>query len=365
MKKVPSIHWKEAFPSGVLDTSVLGKVFPSGKAGLKMLLIALDTEYQGGIDGAGLNRCLCYSFAVYDVESDTYNEGVIYPDWTVKERLSLAFILERICESLGITGRGIDRCHIILVAHFFAAELSMLKDRSKVVKRLEYMHKSAISRGALSFHWYNSCRNKVSITLDVKDTMLLLPASHLSLQKASAFVDEPKGTLSEHEISNMFHLLVTDKERFEEYAIKDARITLKLFVKLQYYLNHLNGTKSKVYSTLSSASIGKYLSYLYDVLPSKDESSIGTKSYLFPKKEDDKGELYRKYEDLAKRAYLGGLNASYNIGTFDDGVYLDMDFSSAYPTVMNMLNAPDFGEIPPSPSPDSDVIDMSDLEVTL
>jgi DNA polymerase elongation subunit (family B) len=89
------------------------------------------------------------------------------------------------------------------------------------------------------------------------------------------------------------------------------------------------------------------------------------KSYLFPKKEGHKGELYLKYEDLAKRAYLGGLNAAYNIGTYDDGVYLDMDFSSAYPTVMNMLNAPDFGEIPPSPFPDSDVIDMSDLEVPL
>jgi len=311
-----------------------------------MLLIAFDTEYQGDIDGAGLNRCLCYSFAVYDVESGAYNEGVIYPDWTIKERFSLAFIFERICESIGITGRAIDGYHIILVAHFFSAELSMLKDRDKVVKQLEYIHKSVISRGALPFHWYNTNRNKISITLDIKDTMLLLPASHLSLQKAAAFVDEPKGDLSEHEISSMLRLLMTNKAKFEEYAIKDARITLKLFVKLQYYLNHLNGTKSKVYSTLSSASIDKYLSYLYSAFPSKEKSSIGVQSYLFPKKEEHKGDLYRKYEDLAKRAYLGGLNASYNIGTFDDGVYLDMDFSSAYPTVMNMLNAPDFGVLP-------------------
>lgn len=108
MKKTPSIHWEGTFPDGVLDASDSRKVSSSGKAGLKTLLIALDTEYQGGIDGAGTNRCLCYSFAVYDVESGTYNEGVIYPDWTIKERFSLPFILERIFESIGITGRGVD-----------------------------------------------------------------------------------------------------------------------------------------------------------------------------------------------------------------------------------------------------------------
>lgn len=346
MKKVPSIHWEETFRNGILDGSSTGKLFPSGKEGLKTLLIALDTEYQGGIDGANSNRCLCYSFAVYHIESGTYNEGVIYPNWKIKERFSLAFILERICESIGITGRSIDGYHIILVAHFFAAELSMLKDRDKVVKRLEYIHKTAISRGALRFHWYNSNRNKISITLNIKDTMLLLPASHLSLSKAAAFVDESKGVLREDEITNMLHLLETNKPRFEEYAIKDARITLKLFVKLQYYLNQLNGTKSKVYSTLSSASIAKYQSYLSDALPFEDgKPNMRLMKCLFPKNDEHKGELYRRYEDLAKRAYMGGLNIAYTPGTFDDGVYLDMDFSSAYPTVMNMLNAPDFGAL--------------------
>lgn len=347
MKKVPSIHWEKTFPNGFLNTSVLGKLPPSRNEEGKTLLIALDTEYQGGIDGAGVNRCLCYSFAVYHVESGTYNEGILYPDWKGKERFSLAFLLERIFESIGITGRGIDGYHIVLVAHFFAAELAMLRDRDKVVKRLEYIHKTAISRGVLPFHWHNTSRNKISITLDIKDTMLLLPASHLSLATAAAFVDEAKGTLDVHEISDMLHLLVTNKPKFEVYAIKDARITLKLFVKLQYYLNHLNGTQSKVYSTLSSASIAKYQSYLLEALPAIDgKSNKRLKNYLFPKKDEHKGELYRRYEDIAKRAYMGGLNAAYNIGTFDDSVYLDMDFSSAYPTVMNMLNAPDFGVLP-------------------
>lgn len=359
------INWEKSFPRGMLDTSVLGKMFPSGVIGLKTVIIAFDAEYNWGVFGAYENVCLSHQIAIYHVGAGIYNEGILYPDWVNNERFTLAHILEQAFGLIGVTGRSIDSYHIILVGHFIAADLAMLKDREKVIKRLEYIHKTAISRGTLKFHWNNACRNKISITLDIKDTMLLLPASHRSLKKASDFVDESKGDLSDDEISNILQLLLTDKPRFEEYAIKDARITLKLFVKLQYYLNQLNGTKSKVYSTLSSASIGKYLSYLYGKLSSKDESSIGAKSYLFPKKEQDMGELYLKYEDLAKRAYLGGLNASYNIGSFDDGVYLDMDFSSAYPTVMNMLNAPYFGEIPPPPSPESDVIDMSDLEVPL
>lgn len=366
MKKALLIHWKEDFPHGEFNTNVLTQVVPSGSSGQKSLLIAFDAEYQGGMDGAGSNRCLCYSYAVYDVNSGMYSEGILYPNWKKKERFSFAFLLERICESVGISGRSINGLHIILIAHFFAAELAMLKDRDKVVKRLEYTHKSAISRSALPFHWYDSHRNKITVTVDFKDTMLLLPASHQSLKKAAVFVDESKGSLGEHEISNMLHLLVTNKPRFEEYAIKDARITLKIFVKLQYYLNQLNGTTSKVYSTLSSASIAKYRSYLLDSLPLDDgKPNARLAKCLFPNKDVDKGDMYRRYEDLAKRAYMGGLNAAYTIGTFNDGVYVDMDFSSAYPTVMNMLNAPNFGEIPPPLSTHSDVTYMSDLEVLL
>ena len=347
------INWEESFPHGLLDTSVLGTISSSDEIGLKTVIIAFDTEYNWGVFGAYENVCLSYQIAVSHVGTGVYNEGILYPDWQNNERFTLAYILEYAFGLIGISGRSIDGYHIILVGHFISTDLVMLKDRDKIVKRLEYINKVAISKGALPFHWYNACRNKISCTLNIKDTMLLLPASHLSLKKAADFVDEPKRDLNDDEISNILQLLLIDKPRFEDYAVADARITLKVFVKLQYYLNQLNETKSKVYSTLSSASIGKYLSYLNDTLPPKKKSFMGFKTYLFPKEKKHMGELYQKYEDLAKRGYLGGLNAAYNIGTFNDGVYLDMDFSSAYPTVMNMLNAPNFVEIPFLPLTDS------------
>ena len=54
--------------------------------------------------------------------------------------------------------------------------------------------------------------------------------------------------------------------------------------------------------------------------------------------------IYLKGLNLAKRAYNGGLNSSYQVGVCKGDLILDIDFSSAYPTVINLLEVSDFGE---------------------
>ena len=41
---------------------------------------------------------------------------------------------------------------------------------------------------------------------------------------------------------------------------------------------------------------------------------------------------------------MGGLNSSYFVGECEGELFLDIDFSSAYPTVMNLLEVSDFGQ---------------------
>ena len=54
--------------------------------------------------------------------------------------------------------------------------------------------------------------------------------------------------------------------------------------------------------------------------------------------------LYKKYESIADRSYMGGLNSSFYMGICSGYTFIDIDFKNAYPTAMNLLKIGDFGE---------------------
>ncbi len=321
--KYPVMNWIRGFPSGGLD---LHK--PSGK---KFLFSALDTEHTK--DEVHSNKCISYQFAILNDVTGKYVKEIYYPLNGI--RLNLNEILLKIFEIAHIPPVEMDGYHIVFTCHFCAAEWAMLEDRKEIAKHFEYLYKTLITFKAIPVSLELDNGERITITFEMGDTMLLLPVTHRSLDKASSLLDEEfrKKELSASEKSRMDLLLRRDKQRFEEYAIHDADITLRLFIKLQYTLNELNGTENTRYTTIGSATVKHFV------------KSMDKK--LFKSQFGKGNSIYQKGLNLAKRAYMGGLNNSYYVGAMQSELFLDIDFSAAYPTVMNLLEVSDFGETPP------------------
>ena len=134
---------------------------------------------------------------------------------------------------MAISKSSLNGYRIIFVAHYFSAEWSMFKDRKDLVMKFEYIRKTLITtKIPLKSSIVKKDGNKISFWVDVKDTMLLLPEDYKSLEKASTFIEGYENIdLSPEVKSNMYKLLQDKPKLFEEYAIRDAEVTLKLFIK--------------------------------------------------------------------------------------------------------------------------------------
>ncbi len=251
MEKV-AINFKATFPNE--DSSL---IVPSLQ---KQVLISLDTEYQSNYT-TNSNLCLSYQYDVVDLKSGKSGRGIYYVDWRKKERLTLLSVIEKALSTVGISLTGLRDYTVIIVAHFFVAELLMLLDRDKFKPYLDFIRKTVITNGkaTIPVRTYIN-RNKVEFDIMIKDTMLLVPETHKSLKKASELVskDFKKLDLKPNEISNMLTLMQESPKKFEAYALRDTAVTLNLFIKLQIILNRINGTTSEIYSTLSSASVKSF-----------------------------------------------------------------------------------------------------------
>ena len=87
---------------------------------------------------------------------------------------------------------------------------------------------------------------------------------------------------------------------FQNMRIHDADITLRLFIKLQYTLNKMNGSKNVRFTTIGSATVKHFVKQM-------DKE-------LFKSQFGKSNEIYQQGLVLAKRAYMGGLNSSYFVG---------------------------------------------------
>lgn len=317
----PKIGWSGEFPRGELDDHIPNQT--------EQLIVAGDSEYTRL--NYNENTALSFQIAALSLKDGTYKKYIHYLDTSKKERLSLSQIILITFAFMGIPENEIDGYHIVFVCHFCAAEFAMMKDRKQIAPYLEFLYHTVITFRPIEITLKLSNGDTAKVTFEVGDTMLLLPPTHRSLEKATSLLDEKyhKKELTQDEKTRMDLLLFNDKERFEEYAVHDADITLRLFIKLQYTLNDLNGSKDTRYTTIGSATVKHF--------------KKGMDPKLFKSQFAKNNVIYQQGLNLARRAYMGGLNSSYHIGEIEGELILDIDFSSAYPTVMNLLEVSDFG----------------------
>lgn len=332
---LPLLNWVSNFPNGEL---------PLSEPKIPILLIAIDTEYQSNYTYKS-NLCLSYQSSIYDMYSGKYKQGIFYMNVNEQERLSISELLKNILKKIDIPISSLEGYRIIFIAHFFTAEWSMLKDRMMLHEKFEYIRKTLITTTPLNTTIEDENGNTVNLYIDFKDTMLLLPDGYKSLEKASTFINGfEKIDLSTEIKSNMYQFLQDQPELFEKYAIRDAEVTLKLFIKLQYLLNTINSTEDIIYPTLANATVTNFKLFSqnkFNTLTKKQK--IKQRRHIHSMQFDRLHSEYIKSESLANRAYMGGLNSSYHIGYSNGYTFLDIDFKNAYPTAMNLLKIGDFG----------------------
>lgn len=355
-RKPPDILWSD-FPDGEIP---LGELFTNEADRSRILLIALDTEYQSNYT-ANTNLCLSYQYAVYNLFDGCYKSGIFYPDINKKERYSLSQFTKKVLQEINLPISQLQDYRVIYIAHYFTAEWSMFSDRKLLHMKFEYIRKTMTTTNRpLATTIIDENDKEVQLWVDVRDTMLILPDGYKSLEKASTFIEgyEKIDIGAEHK-SAMYQFMQDEPALFEEYAIRDAEVTLKLFIKLQYMLNKINRTESKLFSTLASATTNDFKEY------SKNRFGLDEKGATHKMQFDRWHHLYKEYESLADRSYLGGLNSSYHIGKSTGYTFVDIDFKNAYPTAMNLLKIGNFGsqlDKPKKFTRDSAIVNLEGVE---
>lgn len=232
-----------------------------------------------------------------------------------------------------------------VIAHYNAADLSMLSDFDEFKHKLSIVNKSFLSLGKpLVFN---------NTQVHFRDTMLLAPAGNQSLAAIGKIYNIPKIELPQEVITNMKGLLKSDKDLYEKYAKQDAIIALKHALGMEEF--NFSVKEHGIPSTLSSLGrkfvasewkreFRRHLPYQISgeyLMGNADE--IQTPKGLFAT--GDVGAHLSYY--IAN--YKGGRNESFMYGTDETTTWIDYDLVSAYTTGMAELSLPDYkraGTIP-------------------
>ena len=136
MKSKSKINFIESFPNGEFSINHI-------KTKEKTLLSAIDSEYTRKNDNE--NICISWQASVLNMITGENHSDIKYVDYENEERLTLAKVLFFIFAVGGVKKSEINGHHVILIAHFFSAEFSMLKDREVIFPFLEILYKTLIT----------------------------------------------------------------------------------------------------------------------------------------------------------------------------------------------------------------------------
>ena len=298
-----------------------------------VFFMSFDAEWYAD---NGRNVILTYQIATCSLEKTA--NIIEYMDHG--QRLTLAEIVEKGLRSVLTEAvynkMGREDILIILVSHSTTAEWSALADRDEdyIMKRIVEVRGSPITDN----HPIKlTLTGGVPVCVRIFDTMLLAPASFRSLKKLSALIGsekDQKEEITQFYIENMNLYLIDHPDKFEQYALKDSEITLRIFFILQVALNMLVGGNFKLYRTLASAGV----------------KSFTDKNLWFKDYRKELTSKFSRENRLASRAYLGGRNESFYSGRTNDypetknKIWIDIDFSGCYPTAMALSPKIDTGK---------------------
>lgn len=326
----------------------------SGKAEYEVLSYQFHAKTLDGLEWSGIALC-------------EDHERMSFSDF-------ITFVIAKGIEDLKIDSLP-DR--IYLVAHYNRADIPAFDDRDALIKRLNSIRKSIITRGAPIKIKYNFPHedddwmgqreedDECIVHIHIRDTILLAPAGSKSLSEIAKLVGTQKIILSEDPAKERFYknkmnvLLKEDWPLFRRYALNDAEVCVRYFEYLSNkYLEYM-GTR-KLPGTLSNIGVKLLVDNwksqqppihpLYAVGKERVAESVWnaqTQKFVTAKRNVYLEELHW-HLDFATECYHGGRNEQFWFGPSFEDDWSDYDLTSAYPTAMALIGSPIWEGIRPS-----------------
>jgi hypothetical protein len=226
------------------------------------------------------------------------------------------------------------------ICHLTNADLSIMTDFELIRDELDIVNKSFINKGK-PFVYQDT-------NIQIRDTMLLAPTGSKSLEAIGRLYgpDFYKKSLSKTELSDMSILLKTNKPKFQDYAIRDAEITLVHALWMEFFNFQINEVGIPI--TLSSLG-SKYVKHAWQQLNYEGYQIhpnylLGSASVT----QTPQGLSHTKQIGLKLSYYIanykGGRNESFMYGVDKNTYWIDYDLISAYTTALSLAGHPDYSK---------------------
>ncbi|MBI4025191.1 MAG: hypothetical protein HY360_09435 [Verrucomicrobia bacterium] len=314
------------------------------------ILVGFDSEWKQ--EGGG-NRILSYQFFALKPPASEWSGIKLCKG---RQRMSLAQFLAL------VIGRGIEGGHlkkwpkkIWLCGHFSFADLNALSDFSFLKKYFDAVRRTYVTIGnSTEVVLWDLQRHAHEVAVTLRDSMLLAPGGKQGLKELGSLLGVKKIELKEGEIENMDKLLEEDTPRFEEYALRDAEVSVKYCQRMQTLNFQLTGSDD-IPPTLSSIGV-TYLLKLWKDAGIDVCDVLGTewvKEEVWDKVRRCKIKRTRMvptadrntFESLATECYHGGRNEQYQFGAGRESAWTDFDLCGAYTTAMALISMPQWEEM--------------------
>jgi len=310
-------------------------------------VISIDTEYQFN-DDSDVNDIVSYQFTIAHGNGGFKQFLVL-----TKKRLLAGGVPDWCFYRLGITGRV--KANVVVLAHFWAAEWSMLSDRDKVSEYLTEIRRTPVSIGSgFNSKSWDSSRNCRQFRMILRDTVLVSPGG-TSLSSWGDVLGLPKISLPDGAISNMRGLLESNPRLFAEYAMRDTEVCLLAYGKYMDWCTIQNHIHQDFTSSVTLG--GTTVNLFREFCGGRDalNTLCGQVKEKIVRVDGRKGTQVvacpvRVYGDpLAGLAFHGGFNQARFHGPYvprPGWRVFDVDLAGAYAAAMSLIPNIDFSRAP-------------------
>ena len=329
------------------------------------IVYSLDAETQAYTDDLGnlRNKVLSYQIGALNIKKRTYRECIVFPENGKRLRLR-----DIISNAIGLAELGrtkADGANVLQLTHYGIMEWSLFQDRKDVSSFFKEVHKvPACFRTKVIKSVPLKGSHYVKVLFRSCDTYLHAPAGFRGLEKLSEMTLIKKVSIGDW-IKDMEGLLRDNRDLFIHYALSDIRATLEYEALFLHKVYLMTGTPC-LPVTLGDLSVKCFDSIIRDMnnIPKTpilkiidNEPLLRLMGKEITNYTDSKGHNRKSYKytdkyswnkTLCSDSYYGGLNISFICGerkASPGKVFLDLDFSGAYPTALAACGDIDFNSV--------------------
>jgi hypothetical protein len=287
------------------------------------------------------------SWQWHGIAGDKQWAGIRFPNG---ERITIAELLQAILEDG--KAKGIFQQfpkHVVIVAHFALAEVSMLADFNDRKTELDSIRRTFITlQKPMKVRIRDRHRNVRNVQVTFRDSMLLTPQG-AALKLLGDLHGVPKVELPPGAIEHMDDLLLNNRELFTRYAMVDAEIAA-LHAGYMRKLNEEFTGESTVPVSLGGMAaaycIAEWKRNEINPLEILGKEVVEERSFspglgcYFSKKSTVFKACLHDHEASAVESYHGGRNEAYYFGASPSDDWFDWDLAGAYSTALATLGKP-------------------------